>query len=57
MTDLLLSSIETPPIVTLRRSDVQVSDRIGAVFAALAHVRFWHKADITRLSSDVCSWG
>ena len=28
-------------------------DRIAPVSAAVQNVRFWHKADITRLSSDV----
>jgi hypothetical protein len=25
--------------------------------ARRSNVRFWHKADITRLSSNVCFWG
>ena len=29
----------------------------SAIFAAMHFVRFWHKADIERLSSDVRFWG
>jgi len=32
-------------------------DRIVPVSAAVQNVCFWHKADITRLSSNVCFWG
>jgi hypothetical protein len=31
--------------------------RITTFFAAAQNVCFWHKADITRLSSDVRFWG
>ena len=29
----------------------------GHDFAATQNVRFWHKAAIARLSSNVCFWG
>jgi len=32
-------------------------DRITTEIAAAQNVCFWHKADIPRLSSDVCFWG
>ena len=31
--------------------------RVRRAFAAEHYVRFWHKADISRLSPNVCFWG
>jgi hypothetical protein len=38
----------------LDRTDEVIDQRL---FAAAQNVAFWHKADITRLSSNVCFWG
>src|SRR5215469_3012777 len=35
----------------------RVRDRITAFCTAVQNVRFWHKADIPRLSSNVRYWG
>ena len=51
--------MENPNPVQLRAvKEPMASDGVAMREAvSLLNVRFWHKADMSRLSSNVCFWG